>query len=292
MLALNICSVLEQKEPEIQEKLASCMRGPSGRSQYLGGRSCTCLLAVPCLVTQSCPILCNSMDYSPPGSFAHGDSPGKNTGVGCHALLQGIFPTQGSNPGLLHCRRQILYHLSHQRSPRILEWVAYPFFKGPTQTRNQTRVSCTADRFFSRWATREAHLSAYWKAYLGRESSDPDGSSSPGRSRMFCTILKSLFPSSPDPMHKQENCQFKLLCYQCQRNKNFFGTPLETPGTGTVQVGGNQDRGIRQRNITAYLRKEDQAKQSEPEAPIEWEIMEETEISRRDYKREMRTILK
>ena len=47
-----------------------------------------------------------------PGSSVHGDSPGKNTGVGCHALLQGIFPTQGSNPGLPHCN-QILYHLSH-----------------------------------------------------------------------------------------------------------------------------------------------------------------------------------
>ena len=45
-----------------------------------------------------------------------GDSPGKNTGVSCHVLLQGIFPTQGSNPGLPHCRR-ILYHLSHQGSP-------------------------------------------------------------------------------------------------------------------------------------------------------------------------------
>ena len=54
------------------------------------------------------------------------DSPGKNTGVGCHALLQGIFPTQGSNPSLPHCR-WILYHLSHQGSPRILEWVAHPF---------------------------------------------------------------------------------------------------------------------------------------------------------------------
>ena len=42
--------------------------------------------------------------------------PGKNTGVGCHSLLQGIFPIQVSNPGLLHCR-QILYHLSHQGSP-------------------------------------------------------------------------------------------------------------------------------------------------------------------------------
>ena len=45
------------------------------------------------------------------GSFIHGNSPGKNTGVGCHALLQGIFLTQGSNPGLPHCR-QILYCLS------------------------------------------------------------------------------------------------------------------------------------------------------------------------------------
>ena len=50
---------------------------------------------------------------------------GKNTGVDCHALLQGIFPTQGLNPGLSHCR-QILYHLNHQGSPRILESVAYP----------------------------------------------------------------------------------------------------------------------------------------------------------------------
>ena len=69
-----------------------------------------------CLVTQSCPTLCNQMDCSPAGSSVHGDSPGKNTGVGCHALLQGIFPTQGLNPVLPHCRG-ILYHLNHQRSP-------------------------------------------------------------------------------------------------------------------------------------------------------------------------------
>ena len=55
------------------------------------------------LVAQSCPTLCDHMDCSQPGSSVHGDSPGKNTGVGCHALLQGIFPTQGSNPGLPHC---------------------------------------------------------------------------------------------------------------------------------------------------------------------------------------------
>ena len=64
------------------------------------------------------------VECSLPGSSVNEDSPGKNTGVGCHALLQGIFPTQGSNPGLPH-HRQILYHLSHQGSPRILEWVTY-----------------------------------------------------------------------------------------------------------------------------------------------------------------------
>ena len=53
------------------------------------------------------------------------NSPGKNTGVGCRSLLQGIVPTQGSNLGLSHCR-QILHHLSHQGSPRnLIKWVDY-----------------------------------------------------------------------------------------------------------------------------------------------------------------------
>ena len=56
------------------------------------------------------------VDCSPPGPSVHGDFPGKSTGVGCHALLQGIFPTWWSNLGLLHCRC-ILYRLSHQGSP-------------------------------------------------------------------------------------------------------------------------------------------------------------------------------
>ena len=69
-----------------------------------------------CLAAQSCPTLCNPMDCCPSDSSVHGDSPGKNTRVGCHALLRTIFPTQGLNPGLQHCR-QFLYHLSHQRNP-------------------------------------------------------------------------------------------------------------------------------------------------------------------------------
>ena len=68
-----------------------------------------------CLVTQLCLTLCDPMDCSTPGSSVRGDSLGKNTGVRCHALLQGIFPTQELNWGLLHCR-QILYQLSYQGS--------------------------------------------------------------------------------------------------------------------------------------------------------------------------------
>ena len=82
---------------------------------------------------------------------------GQNTGVGSLSLHQGIFPTQGLNPGLLHCR-QILYWLSHRGSPRILEWVAYPFSSGSSLPRNQPRVSCIAGGFFTNWAMREAHL--------------------------------------------------------------------------------------------------------------------------------------
>ena len=89
------------------------------------------------------------------GLYSPWNSPGQNTGVGSHSLLQGIFPTQGSNPGLPHCR-WILYQLSHKGSPRILEWVAYLFSSRSSWPRNWTRVSCIAGRFFTNWATREA----------------------------------------------------------------------------------------------------------------------------------------
>ena len=114
---------------------------------------------VLCLVAQSCPTLCDPIDCSQPGSPVHGDCPGKNTGVGCHALLQGILPTQRLNPGLPHCR-QILNCLSHQGSPGILEWVAYHFSRGYFWPRNQTRVYCIAGRFFTSWATTLAQKSS------------------------------------------------------------------------------------------------------------------------------------
>ena len=91
----------------------------------------------------------------PHGLYGPWNSPGQNTGVGSLSLLQGNFPTQGSNPGPTHCRR-ILYQLSHKGSPRILEWVAYPFSSRSSRPRNWTRVSCIAGRFFTIWAFREA----------------------------------------------------------------------------------------------------------------------------------------
>ena len=95
---------------------------------------------------QLCPTICN-----PHGLYSPWNSPGQNTGVGSLSLLQGILPTQGSNPGLPHCR-QILYQLSHKESPRILEWVAYPICSGSSWPRNWTRVSCIAGGFFTNWA--------------------------------------------------------------------------------------------------------------------------------------------
>ena len=69
----------------------------------------------------------------------------------------GDFPNPGIKPRSPHCR-QILYQLSHKGSPRILEWVAYPFSSGSSQPRNRTRVSCIACGFFTNWAIREALL--------------------------------------------------------------------------------------------------------------------------------------
>ena len=80
----------------------------------------------------------------PHGLYSLWNSPGQNPGVGSCSLPQGIFPTQGLNPGLPHCR-QILYQLSHNGSPGILEWVAYPFSSRSSWLRNWAGVSCSSN---------------------------------------------------------------------------------------------------------------------------------------------------
>ena len=111
--------------------------------------SCVWLFAAPWIVAHQAPL-------------SNGHSASKNTGVGCHALLQGIFPTQRSNPGLLLCRQ--IHQLSRKGSPRTLEWVAYPFSRGSSRPRNPTRVSCTAGGFFTSWTTMEvqSHDTLYY----------------------------------------------------------------------------------------------------------------------------------
>ena len=96
--------------------------------------------------SESCSVVSNS--WRPHGLYSPRNSLDQNTGVGSLFLLQGIFPTQGSNPSLQYCR-QILYQLSHKGSPRILEWVTYPFSSKSSPPRNRTGVSCIAGRFFT-----------------------------------------------------------------------------------------------------------------------------------------------
>ena len=119
--------------------------------------------------SESCSVLSNSLRSQ--GLYSPWNSPGQNTGAGCRSLLQGIFPTQRLNPGLLHCR-QILYHLSYMEDPkvaqscptlcntmgyrvhgtlqaRILEWVAIPFSRGSSQPRDPAQVSRIAGRFLT-----------------------------------------------------------------------------------------------------------------------------------------------
>ena len=110
-------------------------------------------------VTQSCPTLCNPMDYTIPEILQV-----RILEWVAIPLLQGIFPTQRLNLGLPQCR-QILYLLSHKGSSRILEWVAYPTSSGSFWPRNQTSISCIAGRFFTSWATREVHCQVIFKFF-------------------------------------------------------------------------------------------------------------------------------
>ena len=108
----------------------------------------------------------------PHGLSSPWNSPGQNTGVGSLSLLQQIFPTQRLNPGLPHCRRT-LYQLSHKGSPRILEWVTYPFSRGSSRPRNQTQVSRIAGGFFTRWAIRAPQNWCFWIVMLKKTSASP-----------------------------------------------------------------------------------------------------------------------
>ena len=103
------------------------------------------------------------------------------------SLLQGTFSTQGLNPGLPHCRR-ILHQLSHKGSPRILEWVAYPFSIFPTQGSNRGLRHCR------------------WMLYLLSYQGSPEAFLKPGvtsPSVQFSSVAQS-YPTLCDPMNRSK----------------------------------------------------------------------------------------
>ena len=146
------------------------------------------------------------MDCSPPASSVHRDSPGKNTGGGCLAILQGIFPTQGSNPGLPHCRR-ILYQLSHQGSSPNTPPMAKP-------RKSLDPFDVFVIWFLNVcWKTSETCLPPPCKHLVSRvfhclpgisETSLPSGPCFPGLlSRFYCVCLQSF----------GYICALKRICY-------------------------------------------------------------------------------
>ena len=113
--------------------------------------------AMLCLVPQSCLILCDTMDYRPPDSSVYGDSPGKNTGVFCDALLQGIFPTQGSN----HVSRMASGFLPSEppgKPPGFHQWrtphkdhPAEPFLNSDPENVSKIKVLVEITKFGDDW---------------------------------------------------------------------------------------------------------------------------------------------
>ena len=92
-----------------------------------------------------------SDNLQPHGLYSPWNSPGQNTEMCSLSFLQGIFPTQGLKPGLLHCG-QILYQLSNKESPGILKWLV-SLLRQILPTQNRTGVSCIADGFFTNYLT-------------------------------------------------------------------------------------------------------------------------------------------
>ena len=129
---------------------------------------------MPYMKSESCSVMSNSLQ--PLGLYSPWNSPGQNTGVGSLSLLWGIFPTQGSNPGSLHCR-QILHQQGHMGSSRILELVANPFSSGSSWPRNGNRVSCIAGGFFT-W-------SIHFKIMTGNLKTDQE---------LSCSVYRLLIP--------------------------------------------------------------------------------------------------
>ena len=150
--------------------------------------------------------------------------------MGSLSLLQGIFPTQGSNPGL-PCCRWILYHLSHRGSPRIQEWVAYPFSSVSSQPRNQTVVSCIEGVFFTNWATGKPNDKCQFVVDTQVDTQEPD----PNGPVLFLTRYWTVFQKTNKQTNKQKTASYsgesyaeeKILTLNNIWNQSFFPCSME-----------------------------------------------------------------
>ena len=126
----------------------SCLENPMDRGAWQAA-------VHACLVSQPCLTLCDPMDCQR-GSSVHGHFSGKNTGVGCHALLRGIFLTQGLNTGLMYCR-WVLYQLRYQamvhgvaKSQTRLKCLTYKHASHQQKKKNHTIISIDAEKTFDK----------------------------------------------------------------------------------------------------------------------------------------------
>ena len=179
--------------------------------------------------SESCSVVSDSL--WPLGPYSPWNSPDQNSGMGSLSFLQGILPTQGSNPSLLHCS-WILHQLSHKGNPSILEQVAYPFSTRSSRPRNQTRVSGMAGRFFTNWAElsgnhqgRGGMLAKYW-AYHGKEIGLPLGGA-PGWEPLCChlSLGSQLCPTRVTPFTVQAPLPMGF-----SRQEYWSGLPFLSPG--------------------------------------------------------------
>ena len=118
------------------------------------------------------------------------NSLGQNTGMGLLSLLLGIFSTQGLNPGLPHCR-WIIYQLSHNGSPGILECVAYPFSSRSSQPRSWTGISCIAYQLSCLGSpSRQTVLMriTIWEICMGNLNTSPNGEKEENKSNVSLKI--------------------------------------------------------------------------------------------------------
>ena len=151
----------------------------------------------------------------PHGLYSPWNSPGQNTRVGSLSFLQGIFPTQGTNPGLPHCR-QVLYQLSHKGSPRILEWVTYAF----------SRRSSQLQEIFPTQESNQGLLHCRWILYqLSYEGSPATREATAMRS--LCTTTKSSPPS----------LKLEKACTQQQSRVQLSATPWTVGHQAPLSIG-------------------------------------------------------